>query len=278
MISIDYLIRLAGNPEVAYGEYDEVCAEARRRTRGPINPASLDEYREVVAAHDTDWCRSVLGHDVPPSILGRGGLPWLEVEMLRVAHERGLEPSMPPWLIQWKDESAASRTRLEEARGQAQERDADAWAAALATCGVPVDQLEVRPNVRSRQVRSGQRQMLLHVVPLIAVRSKRRGHQAGRALCEAQRTPRVLGERTDQPATCTSCLKYTAEIQPAETGPASRASSELAGQLDFPSQNPPGERGPVSAPPRRTPGARPGQVRGGARATRPGPATPGLWP
>jgi hypothetical protein len=276
VISIEYLTRLAGNPEVAYGEYDEVRAEARRRTRGPINPASLDKYREVVAAHDTDWCRSVLGHDVPPSILGRGGLPWLEVEMLRVAHERGLEPPMPPWLVQWKDESAASRTRLEEARGQAQERDADAWAAALATCGVPVDQLEVRPNVRSRQVRSGRRQMLRHVVPLVAVRSKRRGHQAGQALCEAQRTPRVLGEHTDQPATCTSCLKYTAEIQPAETAQTSRASPERAGQLDFPSRDPLRDRDPVPAPPRPTPGVRPGRDRAGARTARLGPA-PGLW-
>ena len=277
MITIAYLMQLADNPEVAYGEYDEVCAEARRRTRGPINPASLDEYRAVVAARDTDWCRAVLGHDVPPSLLGRGGLPWLEMEMLRVAHERGLEPPMPPWLVQWKEESAAPQAQLDEARGQAQRRDADAWATTLATCGVPVDQLEVRPNVRSRQVRGGQRQMLRHVVPLIAVRSKRRGHQAGRALCEAQRTRRVLGEPTDQPATCTSCLKYTAEIQPAPTGQTSRASSELAGQLDFPSQDPPGERGPESAS-RRTPGVRPGQIRGGPRTTPPGPATPGLWP
>ena len=279
MISIAYLMQLADDPEVAYGEYDEVCAEARRRTRGPINPASLDEYRAVVAAHDADWCRSVLGHDVPPSLLGRGGLPWLEMEMLRIAHERGLEPPLPAWLVQWKDESAAAQARLEEAREHAQRRDADAWATALATCGVPVDQLEVRPNVRSRQVRGGRREMLRHVVPLIAVRSKRRSHQAGRALCEAQRTPRELGERTDQPTTCTSCLKYTAEIQPARTGPTSRASSELAGQLDFPSQDPLGERGPVSAPPRLAPGARPGQIRGGgARITRPGLTTPGLWP
>jgi hypothetical protein len=277
MISIADLTRLAANPEVAYGEYDEVCAEARRRTRGPMDPAALDEYRAVVAAHDTDWCRSVLGHDVPPGILGRGGLPWLEVEMLRVAHERRLDPPMPPWLVQWKDESAASLTRLDEARQQIRQRDADAWAAALATCGVPVDQLEVRPNVHSRQVRSGQREMLRHVVPLIAVRSKRRGHQADRALCEAQRTPRVLGEPTDQPATCTSCLKYTAEIQPAETGPTGRKPSERARQLDFPSQDPPGERGPVRAR-RLPPGAWPGRTQGGARTARPGPAMPGPGP
>jgi hypothetical protein len=278
MISIADLNHLAVNPVVAYGEYDEVRAEAYRRTSGPINPAALDEYRTVVAAHDTDWCRSVLGHDVPASILGRGGLPWLEVEMLRVAHERGLQPPMPPWLVQWKAKSAAARTQLDEARGQARQRDADAWAAALATCGVPAGQLEVRPNLHSRQVRGGRREMLRHVMPLIAVRSKRRVHQAGRALCEARRAPRVLGERTDEPATCASCLKYTAEIQPDETGPASRASPQFAGQLEFPDQAPLGEPGGASASPRPTPGARPGRARAGAQAARPGPATSRLCP
>jgi hypothetical protein len=174
-------------------------------------------YAAVLQEHMPDWCRSVLGHDVPFNMLGRGGLPWLETEMLRIAHERGLEPPMPDWLTQWKAESDATRRTREEALAASARRDTEAWKAALDTCGLRPDKLEVRPNLRSAgQVRHGHRQAVNHVVPLIDVRSARRRHRAGRELCAISHA-RVLGGPGGEPATCKSCLAYTAEIRPDAT-------------------------------------------------------------
>lgn len=218
MISLADLTALETSPQVAYDGYDELRREARRRTAGPVNPADLAVYADIMRARGTDWCRSVLGRDIPPNPLGRGGLPTLDVEMLRVAHERNLDPPKPPWLVRWQQEPDENQRRSDEARETAHRQDAGRWAAALATCGVPADQLEVRPNARSRQVRHGVRQELLHVVPLVDVRSQRRRHQAGRELCAVRRA-RVLGEPAGQPATCVACVKYTAEIRLATSDP-----------------------------------------------------------
>jgi hypothetical protein len=147
----------------------------------------------------------VLGHDVPPNAFGRGGLPWVEAEMLRVAHERALEPPMPAWLAQWKEESAATERARAEARVRAGKQEAEAWAAALETCGIPADQLEVRPNIRSRQVRSGMRQELRHVVPLVdapvepALPPGRPGAVRGQPLADAGRRNRRAGHLRDLP-------------------------------------------------------------------------------
>lgn len=218
MISVADLIDLETSPQVAYDGYDELRGEARRRTAGPVNPADLGVYADIMRAHGTDWCRSVLGRDIPPNALGRGGLPAIEAEMLRVAHERNLDPPKPPWLVQWQEESAGIQRRRDEAHEAAQRQDAGRWAAALATCGIPADQLEIRPNIRSRQVRHGIRQELLHVVPLVDVRSERRRHPAGRELCAVGHA-RVLGESVGQPATCKACVEYTAKIRPATDDP-----------------------------------------------------------
>jgi hypothetical protein len=219
MISIADLNDLDRNPRVAYDGYDDLRAEAQRRTRGPINPADLDVYAAVFRARTLDWCRSVLGHDVVPTWAGRGGIPWLEAEMLRVAHERGLDPPEPPWLIQWKAESAATQRLQDEALAAGLHQDRQRWAAALAASGVPADQLEVRANTRSSsQVRHGRRQALLHVVPLVNVRSARRRHPAGRELCAVSHA-RQLSDPVDGPATCVSCIRYTAEIRPDRSTP-----------------------------------------------------------
>ena len=218
MISIADLIGLETSPQVAYDGYDELRREARRRTARPVNPADLGVYADIIRVHGTDWCRSVLGRDIPPNALGRGGLPAVEAEMLRVAHERNLDPPKPSWLVQWQEESAEIHRRRDEAQAAAQRQDNGRWAAALATCGIPAEQLEIRPNIRSQHVRHGRRQQLLHVAPLVDARSERRQHRAGRELC-AVRHARVLGEPAEPPATCMACVKYTAELRPATADP-----------------------------------------------------------
>lgn len=208
MISIADLIGLADNPQVAYDGYDELRQAARRRNGGFADPAGIPLTEEVIRHRGRDWCQSVIGK---PMMDGLRSISSTDADMLLVADERGLEPPMPAWLDQWKAESAETR-RQDEARDAAQRRDRDRWDAALANCGVAV---EVRPNVDGRRYNTVLNDgPLRHVVPLADARSSQRRHQAGRALCEASRTPRTLGEPTSEPATCQSCLKYTAEIRP----------------------------------------------------------------
>ena len=89
-------------------------------------------------------------------------------------------------------------------------------ATALATCQVPVT---VQPNVHGRRYGTGMGDgPLRHAVPAIdAVSGRSRRHPAGRALCETphRARPLTLGPPAGAPATCVSCLKYTAIIRPA---------------------------------------------------------------
>ncbi len=216
MITIAFLAELNRNPQAAYPEYGEVRDEARRRAARPVDPRTVHRYQQVMTAHGTDWCERVLGRALHAAHLGL--VSGTESEQLMIAHERGLDPAEPAWLTEWKADTAEHQRRQDEIRDAGLRRDRERWATALETCGIPRGQLEVRENTRSSsQVRHGRRQALLHVVPGIDVRSARRRHHAGRALCEsAQRArPLELGEPVDDPATCVSCIRYTAEIRPA---------------------------------------------------------------
>jgi len=210
VISIADLNDLAANPQVAYDGYQELRAAARARNGGMADPADIPRYREVISRRGGDWCQSVLGK---PMLGGLGSISAADADMLLIADQRGLEPPKPAWLAQWQAESDQARREREERRATALQLDREVWDAALAACKVPV---EVRPNVHGRrygvEAADGP---LRHVVPLQDARSPKRLHRAGRALCEATRTPRQLGELTGLPATCKACVRYTAEIRPA---------------------------------------------------------------
>jgi hypothetical protein len=211
MTTISYLQRLADHPEVAYEGYGELRAAGKRRNSGFANPADIPLMEAVIRRRGRDWCQSVIGK---PMFGGLRSISGADADMLMVADERGFEPPMPAWLEQWKAESAATLQARDEIRTAALERDRQRWAAALAGCQVEV---EVRPNANGRRLNSVLAGPLRHTVPLADARSKRRLHQAGRALCEtADRwKPLVLGSPTEEPATCKSCVAYTAEIRPA---------------------------------------------------------------
>jgi hypothetical protein len=213
VITIADLIRLADHPEVAYDWYDELRAAARARHGGLADPRDIPRAHEVVRRRGPDWCPFVIGK---PMTNGLPGISATDTNMLIVADERDFKPPVPPWLAQWKEESAATQ-RAQDAAGTASlERDQARWTAAKATCGVEV---EVRPNVHGHRTNSTLSGPLRHVVPAVAARSKRRLHQPGLALCEKpQRSKHLeLGEPTSDPATCGSCIRYTAEIGPAST-------------------------------------------------------------
>jgi hypothetical protein len=177
---------------------------------------------EVIRRRGSDWCQAVIGK---PMFGGLESIQAADADMLLIADERDLDPPLPRWLVQWKAESAQTQRLRDEARATALQRDRDRWAAALATCGVPV---EVRPNARGRRYATVLDGPLRHAVPLAAARSPRRRHRAGQALCEAARRPRTLGEPTGEPATCKACLAYTAVLQP-DRSPSARDRTGPAG-------------------------------------------------
>lgn len=211
-ISLAFLAALDRSPQAAYPEYDEIRREARGRAAGPADPRAVGRYQAVMTEHGADWCARVLGRAVHAADLGL--VSCTESEQLLIAHERGLDPAEPAWLTQWKAESAETVARREQARRDARQRDLDRWAAALATCQVPVT---VRPNLNGRRYRSILAEALRHVVPDVDARSGRRRHAAGRGLCETARRarPLELGGPVGEPATCVACIRYAAEIKAA---------------------------------------------------------------
>src|SRR5258708_38197731 len=108
MISIADLNELSVSPKVAYDGYDELRSTARRRTGGFADPADIPRMREVIARRGHDWCQSVIGK---PMFGGLESITALDADMLMVADEGGLEAPMPPWLQQWKAESAGAQRR-----------------------------------------------------------------------------------------------------------------------------------------------------------------------
>lgn len=218
MISIADLNDLATRPQVAYDGYDELRSVARARNGGLTDPQDIPRMQEIIRRRGGDWCQSVIG---TPMMGGLRSISATDADMLLVADERGLTPPMPAWLRQWTDESAETRRRRDEGQAAALERDRRRWDDASATCAV---QVEVRENMNhGRRYGSLLSGPLRHAVPVVDARSSRRRHQAGRALCETPRRskPLQLGEPTGDPATCKSCITYTAGLQPAETGAAS---------------------------------------------------------
>lgn len=211
MISIADLNALRGNPQTAYDQYPTILREAKMRALQPVDPRAMDDYWAMLRLDTTDWVMAVLGWDAPADL---HRISCTDAEMLMLADERGLDPALPPWLVQWKAESAETAARQEEARLAVVNRDRDRWAQALAGCVVPV---EVRPNL-NQHIHGGRRQSLMHAVPLADVMSgKTRIHRAGRALCETGRArPLPLGEPDNgSPGTCVRCLQWMGKIREA---------------------------------------------------------------
>lgn len=217
MISIADLLELDRHPQAAYPGYEKLRDAARRRSGGFTDPADLPRYAEVHQRRGMDWCRRVTGR---PILNGPRSISCVESDMLLIADEAGFDPPAPAWLTEWTAESERMQQAIADQQAAARQADAERWAAALVTCGV---QVEVRPNLNGRRYGAGLQGdgALRHVVPLQDAVSTVRLHPAGRPLCDASRTrgrhgPRQLGEPVSGPATCKSCLRYTAEVKPAQ--------------------------------------------------------------
>jgi hypothetical protein len=200
---------IMADPRPAYPEAQQVRELARARCPRFADPARLYPSAGVARRRGPDWVVAVLGRPV----CGRR-MTQVEEYMLIVADEMNLDPPLPELIFRWRDDSAAPGAGRDAPSEAAARRDRERSEAALAACQVPV---EKRPNTHGRRtprgVHSGH---LVHFVPVAdAISGRSRRHVAGRALCETpgRRKPRVLGEPTDQPATCMSCLDYAPRIR-----------------------------------------------------------------
>ncbi|MCD9904591.1 hypothetical protein LUR56_39955 [Streptomyces sp. MT29] len=77
--------------EPEYPEYDQVRAEAARRSAGPIDPQILPKMAVVTARRGNLWCTAVLGRP----FAGVARVPTVDAFMLLIADELELEPPVP---------------------------------------------------------------------------------------------------------------------------------------------------------------------------------------
>lgn len=214
MPTIADLNALRGNPQVAYPEYGEIRAEVRAMSQ-LVHPIELGNIGQVARRRGLDWCQSVVGFDWNGSLRD---ISVADARMLLVADRRGLEPPLPPWLAEWKAESAAHHARIEEAAATLARAGVARYAAAVKSMASGVH-ISPRPNVNS-QVRHGRRVHLVHAAALYTLlsgteRSPRR-HEAGAALCETGQAQALqLGEPCDDPVTCVRCLDWMSKVRAA---------------------------------------------------------------
>ncbi|MFB7403345.1 hypothetical protein ACFCZR_24530 [Streptomyces rubiginosohelvolus] len=204
-----------------YPEYDQVRAEATRRSAGPIDPRILPQMEIVAARRGNTWCSIIIGR----AFAGVSRVPTVDAYMLLVADELKVDPPVPQRIAAARqlleDQRSRDRARVEQKREEERRR----WELALSTCPV---EITVRPNLK----RQGAGRDMPHAVAAVPVRSSRGVHPAGRALCEHKRSPRQLGEPIDGGVVaCQSCVRYVAEIRPMDAPraptPAERALLQL---------------------------------------------------
>ncbi|MEQ7008407.1 hypothetical protein ABN028_19735 [Actinopolymorpha sp. B17G11] len=196
-----------------YPEYEQLLAEARSRDTGFVDPARLRDVEQLVWRRGYDWCCSVLGK-------APDRRTWRESLLLLAADRANIDPPLPAAIVEAREERARWEAEVEARRNAVLERDAARWAEARTGCTVD---LEVRPNTKGRRYGTGYAVgALCHAVPVTNALSgsarRPRLHRAGRPLCETpnKARPVVLGEPTDQPATCVACLNRTPHIRPEE--------------------------------------------------------------
>ncbi len=201
-----------------YPEYAELRAEADRRASWCVDPADINfRIPDLVAARGYDWAYAVLGRPYggPQSLYGS------DIELLKLAGERDLDPSLPQHVVEARaaaeahsiagQEAAAARRRLLDEEWQA-------IVAALAARQNPV-LVKVAHNYTSgRHCESGYVQGGDHIVfetRLLASAGRLR-REPGQSACyqpSRARNVEVLVEvDDDRLPTCKSCIRTVARV------------------------------------------------------------------
>lgn len=201
---------IPSRPDPTYPEYRELRADAEAAAAadgGMVDPVKLHRRREL--RRSWEWQVAVLGHDHLVETL-------TEMHMILLAAKRNLNPPLPQWLLAARAESATRDAERAERRKAHEERDQTASDAAVEACAVGVT---VQRNGTAR-VRGGYVHHLGHLVPDVDVLSgpdrRPRRHRAGRGLCETEgrAKPLDLSGGEGGPATCVSCLAWSAKVRP----------------------------------------------------------------
>lgn len=201
-------------PDPTYPEYVDLRAEADKRHRPTVDPFDVhSRIPNLIHRRGHEWALAVLGREY----FGVGSLYGSDMELLKLADERDLDPPLPQWVIDARQRDADHRAELEERRRAARQRDVEAWAAVAAN--VTVD-LAVHTNTKAR-VRRGEMHYLAHAVPTADAYSgtrRIRTHRAGRALCETENRPKPLSlddraEPAGTPVTCVRCLDWASKVR-----------------------------------------------------------------
>ncbi|GAA2439578.1 hypothetical protein [Streptomyces glaucus] len=193
------------DPEPTYPEYEEIQAEARRKSHGPISQQAIQNMQEVVQRRGGDWCTAVLGRP----FRGLRSTGTREGWMLILADERGLTPELPARVLEDRKRARDAQELREKRTRERFEREMRRWEAALAAAGV---EMTVRENTRHAGVGGS----LRHAVPkedLVSGRSRK--HLADRGLCETpgRTNPLHLSEPVNAPANCRRCLAYMEKVR-----------------------------------------------------------------
>lgn len=206
---------LSDQAQPAYPEYDELLAEARRLSARPgIDPADLALLNQEVHERGLDWATSVLGR----TYLGPGHITVVEMYILLVAADRGIEPPLPPSVVEARAAVASRAVVIAEQRRFRREADVRLWEQARQATDV---ELAVYANTKARP-RYGLSEHLGHAVPAADVYSgtarNLRTHAAGRALCESETRTNTLQLRPDPepdgtPVTCIRCRSLTPKVR-----------------------------------------------------------------
>jgi hypothetical protein len=165
------------SPEPEYPEYGELRAAADRRAGPFVDP--VDVHHRIPALVDRrghDWVRAVLGRGYG----GPAALYGSDMELLKLADERGLDPPLPAHIVAAR---AAARAREEEEERRRAElirlRDAE-WDALREALPVRVD---VYHNYTSHRHYDGYVQGVDHIVVKEELHVGRLHRDKGRPLC-----------------------------------------------------------------------------------------------
>lgn len=211
--------------EPAYPEFEEVREQARRSGRGPLGMDTIGRMEEVAARRGGDWCTAVLGRGFP----GIRRVSTVDGWMLIVADERGLEPPLPPRIVEERQAAEERRVGRERAAVVELNMAKEAWRQLAVKAPVP---LTVRENTRHTGV-DGSLRHIVAAVDLVSGRSRR--HTAGMGLCETpeRANPLHLGGAVDLPPTCFRCREFVAKVRTLDApAPPTAAEARLLKLID----------------------------------------------
>nr|WP_119589931.1 hypothetical protein [Streptomyces scabiei] len=205
--------------EPAYAEFEAVREQARRSSRGPIGMDTIGRMEEVAARRGGDWCTAVLGRSFP----GLRHVSTVDGWMLIIGDTQGLEPPLPPRIVEERQAAEELRVGRERAAVVELNMAKEAWRQLAVKAPVP---LTVRENTRHTSAQGS----LRHVVSAVdLISGSSRTHKAGMGLCETpeRANPLQLGGAVDLPPTCMRCQEFVAKVRTLDA-PAPPTAAEAA--------------------------------------------------